>query len=540
MISVALKDYKLALDLRDAIVKICEQTVTRMRPDVRNVQVTAINRFTLKALVLLSGETTPIQVGFSRALQPGAVGDVVQISGKPGNYYISRVFGQVFNNGGMSYNPVLMGGTFFNEEHEHFWGGTVSLPTVGNSMYMGKWSNSGSFLGIDQGAAVVRLRVSHTFFTSENKWYTFVIQNYTSTGWTNLMPDKESGSYGGNDFAVECKIIGADMEFRIRRLNDGGGTPPGGFRYSIWITGESWRQTVLASTVLDTDPRPSVSFGTVRQGRNDDANAHDAGPWFDSLRNIVQARMPVMLSGGYPIVLGAVLKWTPTMYAIVGGNQLAASGVLQIAMPATSTSYAIYGSSTGTSATTTADGFNMAYGGATESALYYEPPLDGSTASLSTNFRLVTQDYKYAVPSHWIRIAVYDSRSGVSMPNGSAMDSGWITANVTSNAGWDLTGTKYRISGNVYEVKVAFTRTGSALVFTETDGDFADQTIGGIPSGFAPTTLSINLGKWGGRMIGGRLQANGNIIIDNWGASGASVTFGTSTTGSMNFSGFLN
>lgn len=81
-----------ATRLRDAVRRITETEVARLRPPVRYGMVQSYNRATRKASVLMAGDTDPITVGMG-SIQPSANGQRVRVEGPSGDKYITDVIG---------------------------------------------------------------------------------------------------------------------------------------------------------------------------------------------------------------------------------------------------------------------------------------------------------------------------------------------------------------------------------------------------------------------------------------------------------------
>lgn len=86
------EDVAFATRLRDAVRRITQTEVARLRPAVQYGIVQSYNRATRKASVLMAGDTTPINVSMG-SLQPSANGQRVRVEGPSGDKYITDVVG---------------------------------------------------------------------------------------------------------------------------------------------------------------------------------------------------------------------------------------------------------------------------------------------------------------------------------------------------------------------------------------------------------------------------------------------------------------
>lgn len=81
-------DKKAAMKMRDIINKMIAQGISRYQPQLGIVD--SYDRYNRNATVILNGDTASIQVKMFRT-QPLGLGDIVQVSGGPGKYFISDV-----------------------------------------------------------------------------------------------------------------------------------------------------------------------------------------------------------------------------------------------------------------------------------------------------------------------------------------------------------------------------------------------------------------------------------------------------------------
>lgn len=87
-------DFQAAMAMRDIIGKFTTEVVDRMRPPSFTAQVVQIDHGGRVVYVRTVGSTeedTPLRIKYSQDRQPAEVGGIVEVSGSPGNYWVSRI-----------------------------------------------------------------------------------------------------------------------------------------------------------------------------------------------------------------------------------------------------------------------------------------------------------------------------------------------------------------------------------------------------------------------------------------------------------------
>jgi hypothetical protein len=84
-------DFNTAAAMRDAITKIAESVVDRMRPDTRVGRVISVNSEQLTAEVAFAGDEGSLNVRFGLSLMPRGADVLVRVAGRPGNYWITEI-----------------------------------------------------------------------------------------------------------------------------------------------------------------------------------------------------------------------------------------------------------------------------------------------------------------------------------------------------------------------------------------------------------------------------------------------------------------
>lgn len=97
-------EFATAAQMRDVIEKISTGVVKKMRPETRVAQVVAINNTQLTAEVKFTGDQGSINARYGLSLQPRAVGNIVRVAGKPGDYYITEILNDTGSHA--SYEPI--------------------------------------------------------------------------------------------------------------------------------------------------------------------------------------------------------------------------------------------------------------------------------------------------------------------------------------------------------------------------------------------------------------------------------------------------
>jgi len=107
-----------ALKMRDVVDTMVKSTLDKERPRGKQAVVVDWDRDTLFAEVLFPGDETTVQASFPKNLQPkrrkndnetgDAVGDIVQVEGKPGAYRITEIGGSARSEEDTLLNPLII------------------------------------------------------------------------------------------------------------------------------------------------------------------------------------------------------------------------------------------------------------------------------------------------------------------------------------------------------------------------------------------------------------------------------------------------
>lgn len=543
-------DPAIGMKMRDLITNIATGVVNQIRPEPRVGSVVTMNYWTRRFGVQFPGEDEPIEVQGDRVNSPINFNQIVEVSGKPGAYYISRVLSDSSHlNRPYLYHPVLRGGVFHNGTFAKFFGLDGPFVTVanGNCINWGRFANAGSF---EDGHATIEMYVGQAFGTDALKTYRFSMHsNPTADAWQILLPIEESGHANGIDFQMEIRTDSTGFRLRARRKNEAGaaggsGLPRGGF----WVWGAGWeRDPFVAWNYEEIDTEPTAVYGQNTQPYNEANTLSKSikGPFFDHPKTIIQRRAQEALTGGGIITWnGTRLKWSQPFSAFVGVNDYSSTGQILMAMPAVSAVIQHHGMPSPfgeTSHTVDSNGISMASGSETRSVLYYDPPLRGSGATDDTRWHLVGDAVKFRVPSHWIMVATMDLR-GVGIPSlklGTMVEIDHWRSHIAGTGGAPFGGTvnwcEYTYSnGYVYfrlnrVINAAYNPTAA-------DGNFANVQILGnnLPTEILPSR-NVNIPSrfddvpWGvvvttagdltavGGPPGGRAFASGQVMDCNGG-----------------------
>ena len=447
-----------ALDLRNTLVDLVKGIVDRERPKPRVAMVYSFNRFNRFADVLLTGDDQPIAARFPKHLQPtrqmtvdlddndNPIGDMVLVEGTVNNYRITQIIeGDMFSQGTKLGDAELWGGVFMHEHHAKYFGLSTDLPPEGQSIQIGRWQNPDAEL-YNHGSAFVHLIIHQPFFAIGRKEYRIPIQGYDTAGvWQNVYPDKDGGIANGNQFELEIKSDGNGFDLRIRNVQQNDTFTPSGYVYNMWVWGERFEHDPANFNVVDASAAPTVAFRTDVVANTEVNNDAQQGPFFDSVRHLIQVRAWQNISGGGTVNWASNrLKWSTDLDCPLCVTRLATSGRIAIPMPAVSSTIFTHGITGQTTTTVSSTGIDMRPGGSISwSVLYYEANLGSSTGNAG-KYHVVGNDVSFHVPSHWIQLAAADFTEGtLSWAAGGLIyidPTSWYQANIDE---MDTTNTTY-------------------------------------------------------------------------------------------------
>jgi len=510
-------DHATALRMKEVIAKVVRSEMSRQRPPARYGKVHSFSRLNSTVQVLFPGDQEPIRARAPLSVQPTRsielhgfdAADIVRVAGPPGNRWVTEVVsGPTFQSDSRLESPVLTGGSSVDKQMaKHFALGTSQLPSVGQSWYFGRWTNSSSLSA--NGLAYFEIVVQQTLVAKVIKKYNIAVRaSDTLDQWRKCAPTFDSGPWSGENFDLEIRV-GADyVEFRVRRIASiSGGLTPGGYDFSGWFFGEGWQQDPGAPEAIDAGGEPSRAHGTD--------SADGKGPFLSP-----HASLPVagqfLLSGGGAVsyTSGGVLRWTARFLVIgTGRSPLIPGGFLQIPVPVGGVSIPVYGNASVTSVTTQAGGIPLG----NYQALYYDLPWGAGSGDFSENrFRIVDQSSANSiqgVPSHWVLIAVHNNDSMVKQVRIGTGITVPIKQTVTLNSPFVAHGSGTHTPG--------FVRADDRVFLEGTmRNDGGSATSGGavafnLPAGFRPgsTCTFINLAVNSLQFVRIDVQANGNVIL---------------------------
>lgn len=107
------QDSKTAIDMRDAILRLTEQTIERKRPAPSYAEVISIDRVGRTSQLLFPGSTVPVTVPMG-SIQPLTVGQIVRVNGVDTDRYVEDVMGNAYFLGVSNQKilpPLSIGGT---------------------------------------------------------------------------------------------------------------------------------------------------------------------------------------------------------------------------------------------------------------------------------------------------------------------------------------------------------------------------------------------------------------------------------------------
>lgn len=91
------EDFSRAAAFKDAIIRMIDGRINKLRPDYRYARVVFIDRDNFKCIVVMNGDPEDAQVPVNMgAVQPSAEGQVVRIWGRRGDKFIDDVIGPAF------------------------------------------------------------------------------------------------------------------------------------------------------------------------------------------------------------------------------------------------------------------------------------------------------------------------------------------------------------------------------------------------------------------------------------------------------------
>lgn len=416
-----------AFKMREVVTTIAESVVTRLRPNARICTVTAVNVLNRTCTILFPGETDTFTARWVRHLGPN-VNDVIKVTQRNNGYWVSEILEQ--SEGAVQVDqqmvrPRLAGGVFDNVDYGAFFGFNASGVTLalGESLYLGGFNTGDSFYNA---RGYFEFHWNMGFFAAQFTKWEFYWQGDDPDGdvWKVVMPVSSSGIQSSQGMQLEAKAFGQTIHFRIRRKYTSAGTYGGIGIGGVWAyANEIRRDPAFDWNVVSADAEPTAIWGDIPGGNLEVTNGatFTKGPYYDSEKFTIQSRLQENLVGGGTITWdGTNLAWSQPFRAYTGTNDFTTTGYIEIGMPADGTTINHHAGSI--SNQVVAGGLiDMDSGGDTNTALYYDPPMRGNGASVGGRFHLVGANInRFSIPSHWIMIAVRDSRavgSNIGLPS---------------------------------------------------------------------------------------------------------------------------
>lgn len=519
-----------AFKMREVVTRIAESVVNQMRPELRTASVVSTDRLNRRCTVTFVGETGEWTARYPKSEGP-SVGDVVKVMIRNNQYWIAEVietpqYGAVTTSE-RQIEPRLTGGKFGNTDLGVFFGfDSYNTPlAVGQCLYLGSFTNSASLFSK---RALINFHWNEGMFANQFTTYSFFWQGDDPDAiWKVVLPQQVSGIEAANGHQLEARAINGQIEFRVRRKLDNGGTYS-----SIGMGGvQFFGNDIIRDPSVDwnyayTDTEPTAVFGDIPGGNleNNSSSTFIKGPYYDSEKYSIQDRVQQNLTGGGIITWdGQYLSWSQPFRAHLGSNPFSSQGYIDIASPATGVTINHHGAFISNQAVAS-NLINMKAGGETRSTLYYDPPLRGTGAADTSRFHLIGgSSNPFNVPSHWIMIATMDSRGSgnngipsLRLGTGREVDH-WRSlsySNGWSDFGGGYPGAEFKLEHGIVHLR--------GLV----DGGTTGATIATLPAGYRPEFNSLHVGidavqtTSAGALVrdyGARIQVNnsGTIAISN-------------------------
>lgn len=486
------ESFAYAMQFRDIIKRLALEEFTQAFPRKLVGTVQSYNIFNKTAQVLMKGDDEPITVHFTDALQPSAVGEVVEVEGTGANRYIKfNLTGKLYSSGPAFLHPRFMGGSFGNERAMTHFSLSPAMPPDGNVVEFRPFGFSMLGAGGIQGGTL-KITVQTNVFGSVTKHYDVPLRaNGTNSIWQKLFPITRTGHSDTSDFELEIWCSVDTLKLRIRKTlnNDAAPLHPAAFAVDIWTDCHDieFLPDTTESVYVAAACTSSYGNGTTQAT----SYRYEKGPLLSPEYDFPRMKDTHLTGGGKMLWDGTNFSWA-TRFMLIGPGKSAImpDGFFQITMPAAGSSCSLLSQSSNlwseVAGAWTADGINLGIW----QTLYYELPLGGTAASLPGNFRVIDWGANFTVPPHWVMIAQHNGDAAVNghpslkVGTGAYLDH-WKSLSLLNS--WQYYGAPfepigYRIDENRFVTLRGLVRLGTAVT-----------VIANLPANYRPgfTTMYI-------------------------------------------------